>query len=472
MRLTAVAALAVFAFACADGPVEAPTEQPNFSVAPSEFAAGEGDMPLRHMVVFSSAGALPAKFAARVEEAGGVVDASYSEFGVATVSGLDDRGAQAVSRIKGVRYVELEPVVELELPELGGEPEVLGAAPQSQDNPAGAFFFSQQWHLRAIAADQAWAAGRLGSPAVTVAILDTGIDYLHGDLVGLVDLSRSASFVAFDDFLTSIFFPTRHPVTDLHWHGTHVASTVSSLANAAAGVTSQVTLMGVKVCSVSSSVACPGTSIFDGFVYAVANGADVINMSLGGSFTKKDYPGFVSAINRLFNYAKQNGVTVVVSAGNTATDLDHDGNGFKTYCNAPHVACISATGPASSDHPILGDWYDVDTPASYTNFGRSAINVAAPGGTGAGFVAAACSSSSLVVPICGSGGIWIIYATGTSMAAPHASGVAALLVEDLGRNPGRIVAKLQQTADDLGQPGTDPFYGKGRLNAAAAAGVN
>jgi subtilisin family serine protease len=58
------------------------------------------------------------------------------------------------------------------------------------------------------------------------------------------------------------------------------------------------------------------------------------------------------------------------------------------------------------------------------------------------------------------------------MAAPHVSGVASLLVEDVGRRPGRIKTIIQRTADDLGKKGNDPYYGKGRLNAASAVGAN
>jgi serine protease len=264
-----------------------------------------------------------------------------------------------------------------------------------------------------------------------------------------------------------IFFPGRHYITDLHYHGTHVASTVVSNGWVAAGVTSQVTLMGVKVCSVVGG--CPGSAIFSGFYYAVDNGADVISMSLGGYFTKKDYPGYVSAINRLFNYAKRHGVTVAVSAGNAQLDLDHWKNGFKTYCDAPNVICVSATGPTSGG--TVGPWPDPDTPAWYTNFGRSAVSVAAPGGNTGALVWAACSSSSLIFTPCQSSAYWSLGISGTSMAAPHVAGLAALLVEDYGRNPGRIRTLIQGTAEDLGQRGTDPYYGQGRINVADGVGL-
>ena len=83
---------------------------------------------------------------------------------------------------------------------------------------------------------------------------------------------------------------------------------------------------------------------------------------------------------------------------------------------------------------------------------------------------AACSTFSLVFPVCQTGA-FVLGASGTSAASPNAAGVAALIAEDVGRDPARIRTRLQQTADDLGTPGTDPFYGKGRINAARAVGA-
>ena len=82
-------------------------------------------------------------------------------------------------------------------------------------------------------------------------------------------------------------------------------------------------------------------------------------------------------------------------------------------------------------------------------------------------------SGGFIVPsICTTSKTFITAKAGTSMAAPHVSGLAALLVEDYGRSPSRIKNRMQQTADDLGQSGTDPFYGKGRINGARALGLS
>jgi subtilisin family serine protease len=343
---------------------------------------------------------------------------------------------------------------------------------QSTANPAGAFFFRRQWHMTAIGAPTAWAAGELGSSSTKVGIIDTGIDYTNLDLVGLVDPALSRSFVT-ETVPAALVVPGAQPYADYHFHGTHVAATVSSNAVVGAGVTSKVTLVALKVCRWNGT--CPTSGTLNAILYAADQGLDVVNISLGGAFFRKDVnvgpgPSFISTINRVFNYANTKGTTVVVAAGNSGRDMDHDGNIYNSYCNAPAVICVSATGPTAAG-PIVGGAYtfltNVDALAPYSNFGRSAVSVAAPGGSAAP-VWAACSKFSAQITICRTGN-FILGVSGTSMASPHTAGLAALVAGDVGRNPSQIAARIQQTADDLGQPGTDPAYGKGRINVAKGA---
>jgi subtilisin family serine protease len=420
-----------------------------------------------HLVVFKSGNRVPADLSRAVNAAGGSVETAYSKFGYATVAGLDDSGVAALLARKDVAYVEADQLLQLDVPGTMEPVALDDAGITSIDDPTTALLFGLQWNLRAIFAHDAWAAGKLGSGDVTVAILDTGLDYQNPDLSGRVDLSRSVSLIPSDDALVDAMFPGTNHITDLNFHGTNVGSVAASNAWGFAGVTSKTTLIGVKVCDWEGS--CPTSAVLGGIIYAADNGADVINMSLGGSFSKSMFPGFVSLINRVTNYARSQGSLIVVSAGNAAADLDHDGNSFEAYCNAPSVVCVSATAPTYAGFPVFEN---VDTPASYTNFGRSAINVAAPGGDvvpgGDGWVYSICSTTSLVIPICQTG-VFVLGVAGTSQAAPHASGVAALIVDEIGSGrPAQVKARLLQTADDLGQPGTDPYFGKGRVNALAA----
>src|SRR5207302_10562390 len=104
--------------------------------------------------------------------------------------------------------------------------------------------------------------------------------------------------------------------------------------------------------------------------------------------------------------------------------------------------------------------------------------VAAPGGNSgvtngtvtSSFVYAACSGVSLAFPVCHTG-TFVLGAQGTSMAAPHVTGLAALIAGDVGHNPDAIAARIQATADDLGALSNRAFYGQGRINVARGAGL-
>jgi subtilisin family serine protease len=464
-RQTALAALALTSLAACSSDGIAPTAPT--AISPTVSSAG-GEGAAQHLVVFEGL-AIPADFADRVTALGGTVASRFDKIGVAAVAGLTDAAAAELRGAGGVTHLAADPVLSLD--PLGGSLEAEAVATdvgQSPTAPNTATFFARQWHLRAIGAEKAWAAGKLGSSDVKVFILDTGLDYTHPDLAGRVDLSLSRSFIPGDNPAVQANFPGAHPVADLHYHGTHVGATVSSNAVAAAGVTSKVTLVGVKVLSRTGSSV--GSSVIDGMMYAADADADVVNMSLGGAFSKAGNEAFVEAANRATAYLFDQGTLTVVSAGNSAIDLDHDGNGFKSYCSASNVVCVSATGPTSRAG-TNGPWTNIDALASYSNFGVSAISVAAPGGNGASSVTAACSKFSLAIPVCRTG-TYVVGLNGTSMASPHVSGLAALLVEQVGRNkPAQLRAALAKSVDDLGKNGRDAVYGAGRINVAKGLGL-
>ena len=502
---TATIAGAIVAAACVEY-APSPTETPSSSVSSSmqlTTAAGTALSDAagsRYLVVFKSGSAASSGVSAELRNSGGVVEGAYDQLGFAVVSGVSSDGAARLAKIAGVASVA--PDVEFAI-EGAGETEALAAGDpgiESAAAPQTASQFARQWNMRAIQADAAWAGGALGSSNVTVAILDTGIDYQWPDLVGRVDLSRSISLRPDEDarlaaVVAAGFFPASllplHPIADLNLHGTLVSSIVASNSGFFAGVTTRTRLFGVKVCIVFNT--CSTAAILNGIVYAVDHGADVINMSLGGGFPKNAAPGFVSVINRVFDYANRNGTLIVVAAGNAAADVDHNDNVYIAYCNSPHVVCVSATGPTAAPTPV-GPFTDPDAFAPYSNYGRSAVSLAAPGGgvtTVNAFVTGPCSETALAwhqppppspgapLPppvIDGPGcprqlGLFRVSGAGTSFASPHVAGVAASIIATTGRgNPSQVRAILQRSADDLGQPGTDPFYGKGRVNAARAVG--
>jgi subtilisin family serine protease len=307
-----------------------------------------------------------------------------------------------------------------------------------------------------------------------VGLVDSGLDYLHPDFVGLVDLDRSISFVPEDEPIINSRFPGRLPISDLGYHGTAVASVIATNGVVLAGVTQRVTFVVVKVFNQSLS----GTldRAIAGILYAADQGVDVINLSAAFSFNKNESPGAIAAVQRAINYAFSKGALLVTAAGNDAIDMQHNGNRVRVPCEVAQVICVSATGPTSAAG-LNGPWVNVDAPAPYSAFGRAAISIAAPGGSGTVgsgrriWVICSRTTTGPTAPACLAGQP-IAQPAATSFAAPHVTGLAALLVAQLGKgNPALIRARILQTADDLGDPGYDPFYGHGRINVARALGL-
>jgi hypothetical protein len=247
MRLTVLTlTLAVVVSACSEDPV-----QPTTVRVPAVQTALQAATANRSIVEFN--GQVRKDFRQTVASLGGTVDFVADGAGFAGVSGLAPGALATLQRSNGVSAVYDDIVVQLD-PVQRGDALSADMSAMSPTNPAGALAFNAfQWNMRAISAPAAWAAGNLGSPNVTAAILDTGLDYDNFDLNGLVDLSRSVSFVPSDDAILTALFPTRNKLDDLGGHGTLVASQVSSNALVFAGVSSRTRLMGIKVLGFSGS---------------------------------------------------------------------------------------------------------------------------------------------------------------------------------------------------------------------------
>ena len=462
-----LATVVVAGAACSSDPV-----QPTAAGVPTVAAAVQSATGHRSIVEFN--GPVRKDFHARVAALGGTVDFVADAAGFAGVSGLSAQAAAALSASSGVASVYDDVVVQLDSRIEPNQAISGDVSAMSPANPAAALGFAAlQWNMRAISAPAAWAAGHLGSATVTAAILDSGIDYDNLDMNGVVDLSRSVSFVPSDDAILTALFPTRHKLDDLAGHGTLVASQVSSNAVVFAGVSSRTRLMGVKVLGFTGSGSLGG--ILAGVIWAADHGADVANMSVGitNGFDKAGNGAILGLFNRVFNYAHRAGMVVVVASGNDGRALDSDGRNYSAFCESPHVICVSGTGPTSGT-PFAGPWGNVDAFGDYSNFGKQDVTLSAPGGSDFGYVHALCARHSITVvgnaptfPCNAS--LFVLGGVGTSGAAPHVTGVVAQLIAKYGKGkPSQIKQLLLNSVDDLGAPGKDPLYGAGRVNLLKA----
>jgi subtilisin family serine protease len=269
------------------------------------------------------------------------------------------------------------------------------------------------WNIDRVDAEISWAIST-GDP-VKVGVIDTGIDLKHPDLQANIKGGYNA------------INPLKSPNDD-NGHGTHVAGIIAALNNTIGviGVGPNIDLYAIKVLNANGSGYL--SDVIEGLDWAVANGMQVVNMSLG---TSQDVQSFHDAIVSAYNA----GVTIVAAAGNSG--------GTVSYPAAyPEVIAVSAT---DQNNQI----------ASFSSRGPE-VDLAAPGVN----IYSTYKGQS--------------YATlsGTSMAAPHVTGAAALIIDtkkcDLNLDgictPSEVQQRLEQTAIDLGTPGKDNLYGSGLVN--------
>jgi subtilisin family serine protease len=407
-------------------------------------------------------GKLPNELASQIEAVGGELVAAYPQVGLALARSSAPDFATQAARIPGIQRALADQRVAW-LPALrtynAGEP---GRRVTGKGIEDGAGFFALQWAPRIIEAPAAWAAGRLGAGA-RVAVLDGGIWAQHPDLAPNIDVARAISFAT----------DATGELTDwdedigTFWHGTHVAGIVAGAGVLGTiGIAPRATIIPVKVLH-------DGNGTFGGLIQAIVYastplsqggaGAHIINLSLGAEFLRQGRANsqLASLVSRVTSFARQQGTLVVAATGNSALDLDHTANLVSVPAQSVGVVAIAATGPVN----VAGGGTNFDRPASYTNFGQSAVHLAGPGGD---FTRFPDGGWFLDMVLSTNVNGWA-FAAGTSMAAPAAAGVAALIVGKHGPlAPAQLEAILRASADDLGQPGHDGFYGAGRINARNA----
>jgi subtilisin family serine protease len=337
-----------------------------------------------------------------------------------------------------------------------------------------------QWDMDQIDAAEAHEL-QSGARSVDVGILDSGIDGRHSDFVvdgrgSNVDCARGRNSVSF--LPAGPGTGTPDPCTDNQFHGTHVAGAVAAQANGigVVGVAPNATLVPVKVCDASGY--CYASAVVDGITYAGDIRLDVVNMSFfvdddefqqSTEFKCSTDPvqqSFRRAVERALRYALKRGVAPVAALGNSDQDLAHpvddDGQPISNECEVVPAESEGVIGTMA-----LGAQSEK---AGYSNYGLGETDVAAPGGNG---TTGDCRTTILsTLP----GGLYGCI-QGTSMASPHAAGVAALIVSQFGKlgsngdvdlAPSKVEQILESTAVDIGLAGYDECFGNGRINALRA----
>ncbi len=295
--------------------------------------------------------------------------------------------------------------------------------------------YGMQWHLKFIGMEEAWRTTR-GAGAV-VAVIDSGVaseDY--GPWRQGQDL-KATKFVARRDIVND----DEHPEDDVT-HCTHVSGTIAQSSDnnlGGAGIAPEATLMPVKVCGQQG---CTDADIAAGIRWATDHGARVINMSLGG-------PGANDVMHQAMIDAHKRGVTMVCAAGNELAE--HGPNHVGYPAAFPECIAVSAVGPR-------GDL------APYSDYGEQ-IDIAAPGGDVAHFGDQGMIWQEIVTVTRRGASDQFAKMQGTSMATPHVSGVAALLVSLGATDPDEIRSILRRSAKPRGPK---EQYGAGLLDAAAA----
>ena len=341
----------------------------------------------------------------------------HASQGATVVGEIPQIGVQTLSVPEGkvrdlIAAYKADPRVEY------AEPNFIAEVAYEPNDPY--YRYGYQWGLAKIKAPAAWEIS-LGNPSeVIVAVVDSGVAPDHPDLEG--KLVSGYNFVAQSE-----------DTSDELGHGTHVAGVIAAQTDNNIGIASvsfRSHIMPVKV--VNSKGYAKYSDVAEGIIYAADHGAKVINLSLGG-YTSS------SCLQDAVSHAWSTGAVVVAAAGNGSFD--------RPFYPA---ACADAIAISATDRD--------DARASFSNYG-SYISVAAPG-------------VGIYSTYCKQGSTFYASMSGTSTAAPHVAGLAALLFsQDNTRSNATVRSLIEDSADDLGDAGWDQYLGHGRINAYRALGT-
>ena len=267
-----------------------------------------------------------------------------------------------------------------------------------------------EWHLATVGAPAAWTYST--GAGITIAILDTGVDGTHPDLVANMVPGWN-------------FYDNNSNTQDVNGHGTTVAGAAAAVTNNSVGVASiagSAKIMPIRIADPTAYALW--STVAQGITYAADHGARVVNLSYEGASAS-------STIQQAASYLRSKGGVLFVAAGNTGA-VD----------NTPPTDLMMVVAATLQD----------DSHASWSTFG-SFVDISAPGYN--------------IVSTAPGGAYW--YCWGTSLATPIVAGTAALiLAKRPDFTPSQVDATLKSTATDLGTPGPDVYFGAGRVNAAAA----
>ncbi|WP_373684869.1 S8 family peptidase [Streptomyces lunaelactis] len=398
---------------------------------------------------------------------GGTVFAHYDAIGVIVAHSTSSAFAGTMRGVSGVQQVGATRTSDV--PADAYNP-VLPATPSQATTTLTE---SNRWDMTQIKADKAWAV-TTGSPTVKVGVLDTGVDDLHQDIAPNFNAADSASCAyGKADTRTGAW-------RDVGEHGTHVAGTIAAAKNGKGviGVAPSVKISSVRIAEPNTSMFFAENTVC-GFMWAGDHGFKVTNNSyytdpwMFNCPDNVDQAAIIEGVRRAQEYAENKGSLQVAAAGNSNYDLANKRTDTSSPNDSTPVtrtitnACIDIPTelPGVVTTAAMGNG---NVKASYSNFGRSIIDIAAPGGDGASGVYSTLPGGK--------------YGTmnGTSMASPHVAGVAALLAStNPGSTPADLRAKLATQATDTACPsdsrctGTtanNAFFGEGQVDALKAVG--